>query len=176
MGSAAALRAAREDGAASPSPVILGLDARDGGAANVLHSLTFPGGRIASRAGADLDACLRPDRIDVAIAHLALFEPTLILWETINDARSLDLDRLDASIGAVERAFPEAEHAAACVYETADHTPHAEGQDALHRYLSERFEAVVDLRARWGSPAEAEAMKRRALSEKPLFSFPSSEA
>jgi hypothetical protein len=157
IGSHVLLRAARIDGAATPSPVFIGLDARDRRAANVVHSLTFPGGPIATRPGADLDACLRPDRLDVAIQHLALFEPTLILWETINDAKHLDLVRLDGAIGAVERAFPGAEHVAACVYATSDRSPHAPGQDALHRFMSGRFAAVVDFRSRWGSPPEAVA-------------------
>jgi hypothetical protein len=149
------VRAARADGSGLPSPVFLGLDARDHRAANVVHALTFPGGTIASRAGSDSDACLRPDRLDVALAHLEQFEPSLILWETINDARSLDLDRLETAIAAVQRALPAAEHAAMCVYEVVDSSAQHVGQDELHRYLAGRFDAVVDFHARWGRPADA---------------------
>jgi hypothetical protein len=155
VGSHVAVRATRADGTGVPSPVFLGLDARDHRAANVVHALTFPGGTIASRAGADSDACLRPDRLDVALAHLEQFEPSLILWETINDAHALDLDRLETSIAAVQRAIPTAEHAAMCVYEVGDSSAQHVGQDDLHRYLAGRFDAVVDFRARWGRPADA---------------------
>ena len=120
-----------------------------------MHALTFPGGTIASRAGADTDASLRPDRLDVALAHLEPFEPSLILWETINDARALDLDRLHAAIAAVQAAIPAAEHAAMCVYEVVDSSAQHAGQDELHGYLTRRFDAVVDFRARWGRPADA---------------------
>ena len=155
VGAQVVLRATRADGASVPSPVFLGLEARDHRAANVVHALTFPGGTIASRAGADSDACLRPDRLDVALAHLEQFEPSLILWETINDARALDLDRLHAAIAAVQAAIPAAEHAAMCVYEVVDSSAQHAGQDELHGYLTRRFDAVVDFRARWGRPADA---------------------
>jgi hypothetical protein len=144
-------------GDATPSPTFLGLDAWSSSAANVLHAATFPGGRIAGREGDDADACLRPDRLDLALEHIGEIAPTLVLWETINDARNLDLDRLDACIAAVAEAVPEAEHAAVAVYEVSAATAPFAAQDELHDYLMGRFDAVLDARERWGSPDDAVA-------------------
>ena len=149
------VRAANAAGAAEPSPVFLGIDVRDDAAANVVHPLTYLGGRIAGRDGDDSDACLRPERVDTALAHLSRFDPTLVLWESINDAVALDLDRLDAAVAAVEDALPDADHAAVAVYEVDRASPHDAGQDALHAFVRDRFDALVDFRPRWGSAEDA---------------------
>ncbi|NLV55718.1 MAG: hypothetical protein GXY13_08925, partial [Acidimicrobiales bacterium] len=52
-------------------------------------------------------------------------------------------------------ALPDADHAAVAVYEVDRASPHDAGQDALHAFVRDRFDALVDFRPRWGSAEDA---------------------
>lgn len=152
------VRAATADGAPTPSPVFLGVDVRENEAATVVHSLTFPGGRIAGRSGDDADACLRPDRLDVALAHLARLEPTLVVWQGVNDAVALDADRLRAALAAAVERIPDADHVGVGVHEVDGGLRHAAGQDELRAvFTGPTFPVALDLAPRWGPPDAARA-------------------
>lgn len=152
------VRAATASGRSMPSPVVLGVDIRDDAAANVVHSLTFPGGRLAGRVGDDANACLRPDRFEAALAHLERLAPTLVVWECVNDGVGFDEPRLEQALSAAVARLPDADHLGVGVYEVDPALRQATAQAELRGVLlGDRFDATLDLAARWGSAADARA-------------------
>ena len=150
------VRAARADGTGVPSPVFLGLDARDHRAANVVHALTFPGGTIAEPSGSRLGrlppARSARRRAGPPRAVRAVVDP-LGDHQRRPSARPRsprDRHRGGAASDPGGRARGDVR-----VRGRRLELPSTRGRTSLHRYLAGRFDAVVDFRARWGRPADA---------------------